>query len=95
MLWAPPGGSLNDEKRPLPPALGTAVDGGAGRHPGPPEDSSEDGGWDPGLAGQGGDCHPAVRSTNIGMRKSWIHIRLVDVSSGKRLDPLEPLFLLL
>lgn len=51
-----------------------------------------------GLSRQDRDCDPAAKSIHVGIRKNWIqicHICLVDVSSGKRSDLLEPLFLLL
>lgn len=74
------------------------MDGAASPRPCSRKDGSESHGKNPDLPGQGGDCDLAVRTENIGIRKNWIqvcHICLVDVSSGKRLDLLEPLFLLL
>lgn len=41
------------------------------------------------------DYDLAVKSLNIGIEKNWTQICLVDASSGKRPDLLEPLFLFL
>lgn len=71
---------------------------GAGGHSHSAEGCSKDCDQDPGLQGQGRACEPAVSSTNTATRRNRIHIchiRLVEVSSGKQRDLLEPLFLLL
>lgn len=80
---------------PLPSALRTGTDGGASLHPCSCKDDSETHGQNPGLPGQGRDYDLAVRSPNIGNERNWTQICLVDASSGKRPDLLEPLFLFL